>query len=235
MEVGLVLKLIKLEIKKFKLAGYVKTIMFINLGIMIALCGIYFAEKSEGISTLGSYKESFEMIGILVRAAFIIFASVLISKLIIDEYRNNTISILFTYPINRKKIMLAKILLITGFTFVNIVLSSVFIGFMFFLANLGLNFVPEELTSGTLTESIMQMPLTAFAAAGMGLVPLYFGMIKKSVPVTIVTAILLVSFANVSVDEFKLSNILVVPLALGALGLLVAYFSIRNIDQVDID
>ncbi|MEC2057059.1 ABC transporter permease [Peribacillus psychrosaccharolyticus] len=229
------LKLIKLEIKKFKLAGYLKTVLFINLGIMIALCGIYFAEKSEGISTLGTYKESFEMIGILVRAAFIVFASVLISKLIIDEYRNNTISILFTYPINRKKIMLAKILLIAGFTFVNILLSSVFIGFMFFLADLGLNFVPEQLTSGTLTESIIQMPLIAFAAAGMGLVPLYFGMIKKSVPVTIVTSILLISLTNTTVDDFTLSKVLAIPIVLGFIGVLVAYFSVRNIDHVDID
>lgn len=229
------LKLIKLEIKKFKLAGYLKTVMFINLGIMIALCGIYFAEKSEGITTLGTYKESFEMIGILVRAAFIVFASVLISKLIIDEYRNNTISILFTYPINRKKMMLAKILLIAGFTFVNILLSSVFIGFMFFLADLGLNFVPEQLTSGTLTESIIQMPLTAFAAAGMGLIPLYFGMIKKSVPVTIVTSILLISLTNTTVDDFTLSKILAIPIVLGFTGVLVAYFSVRNIDHVDID
>lgn len=229
------LKLIKLEIKKFKLAGYLKTVMFINLGIMIALCGIYFAEKSEGITTLGTYKESFEMIGVLVRAAFIVFASVLISKLIIDEYRNNTISILFTYPINRKKIMLAKILLIAGFTFVNILLSSVFIGFMFFLADLGLNFVPEQLTSGTLTESIIQMPLTAFAAAGMGLIPLYFGMIKKSVPVTIVTSILLISLTNTTVDDFTLSKILAIPIVLGLIGVLVAYFSVRNIDHVDID
>lgn len=229
------LKLIKLEIKKFKLAGYLKTVMFINLGIMIALCGIYFAEKSEGITTLGTYKESFEMIGVLVRAAFIVFASVLISKLIIDEYRNNTISILFTYPINRKKIMLAKILLIAGFTFVNILLSSVFIGFMFFLADLGLNFVPEQLTSGTLTESIILMPLTAFAAAGMGLIPLYFGMIKKSVPVTIVTSILLISLTNTTVDDFTLSKILAIPIVLGFTGVLVAYFSVRNIDHVDID
>lgn len=229
------LKLIKLEIKKFKLAGYLKTVLFINLGIMIALCGIYFAEKSEGITTLGTYKESFEMIGVLVRAAFIVFASVLISKLIIDEYRNNTISILFTYPINRKKIMLAKILLIAGFTFVNILLSSVFIGFMFFLADLGLNFVPEQLTSGTLTESIIQMPFIAFAAAGMGLVPLYFGLIKKSVPVTIVTSILLISLTNTTVDDFTLSKVLAIPIVLGFIGVLVAYFSVRNIDHVDID
>ena len=175
------------------------------------------------------------MIGVLVRAAFIVFASVLISKLIIDEYRNNTISILFTYPINRKKIMLAKILLIAGFTFVNILLSSVFIGFMFFLADLGLNFVPEQLTSGTLTESIIQMPLTAFAAAGMGLIPLYFGMIRKSVPVTIVTSILLISLTNTTVDDFTLSKILAIPIVLGFTGVLVAYFSVRNIDHVDID
>lgn len=229
------LKLMKLEIKKFKLVGYVKTIGFINLGIMIALCGLYFAEKSDGGTSFDSYKDSFEIIGVLVRAAFIVFASVLISKLIIEEYRNNTISILFSYPINRKKIMLAKILLITGFTFVNILLSSLFIGFMLCLADVGMNFVPGQLTIGTLTESMFSMILAAVAAAGTALVPLYFGMKKKSVPVTIVTSILLISLANTTIDDLMLSKILAIPFGLGALGLLAAYFSIRNIDHVDIN
>ncbi len=44
--------------------------------------------------------------GTMVRITFTIFTSVLIVKLIIDKYKNKSIAVMFTYPINRKKIYL---------------------------------------------------------------------------------------------------------------------------------
>lgn len=41
-------------------------------------------------------------IGIFVRSVFIVFAGVLIAKLVIGEYKNRTITVMFTYPVSRK-------------------------------------------------------------------------------------------------------------------------------------
>ncbi|MET3207963.1 UNVERIFIED_CONTAM: hypothetical protein ABIC26_000899 [Paenibacillus sp. PvR008] len=44
----------------------------------------------------------------LVRATFIIFASVLLCRFIVSEFTFKSINILFMYPIDRKKLMVAK-------------------------------------------------------------------------------------------------------------------------------
>lgn len=42
------------------------------------------------------------ILGLFVRSVYIVFAAVLIAKLVIGEYRNKTITVMFTYPISRK-------------------------------------------------------------------------------------------------------------------------------------
>lgn len=42
------------------------------------------------------------LLGTFVRSVFIVFAGVLIAKLIIGEYKNRTITVMFTYPVSRK-------------------------------------------------------------------------------------------------------------------------------------
>lgn len=78
------LKLIRLEIKKCKLGGYVKGAWIVNLAIIGFLFLVNFAEKAEGKAAFINYETAFNISGSLIRAAFIIFASELLSRLIID-------------------------------------------------------------------------------------------------------------------------------------------------------
>lgn len=48
------------------------------------------------------------MAALLVNATLIVWKSVLISTFIIEEYRNKTIDLLFTYPVNGAKLILQK-------------------------------------------------------------------------------------------------------------------------------
>ncbi|MGV2644578.1 ABC transporter permease subunit, partial [Clostridium perfringens] len=64
------------------------------------------------------------MAGLLCRAVFIVFASVLLSRFIIEEYKNKTISLLFTYPVERKKLIMAKMLLALALTFGAMLIST---------------------------------------------------------------------------------------------------------------
>jgi len=104
------LKLMRLEIRKNKLGSSLKAVIIANLGIIGFLTLIYFAERSEGAAAFATYESAFTIIDVFVRATFMIFASVWIAKLIIDEYKNRTISLMFMYPINRKKILVRSLL-----------------------------------------------------------------------------------------------------------------------------
>ena len=80
----------------------------------------------------------------------------------------------------------------------------------------------------------MTIGINALASSGMGLIPLYFGMRKKSVPATIVSAILIVSIVCSNNGGYSLSNIIAIPIALSIVGVFIAYLSIRNIEHVDV-
>ncbi|MCM3765069.1 ABC transporter permease [Neobacillus niacini] len=227
-------KLISLEIKKYKLFSYLKGVAIANLAIMAMLCLVYYGEKVEGVVAYENYEMAFGVIGSIIRPVFIIFAAVLISKLIIDEYRSNSISLMFTYPINRKKIIIAKLAIVASFTFLTIVLSNLLIGSVFYLVDSYLHFVPEALTGKVLTDSLITMTLEAIASAGMALIPLYFGMRKKSTVAPIVSAIVMVSLINSTVNGVNLVTFIVIPIALAIIGCAIAYFSFRNIENVDV-
>ena len=88
------------------------------------------------------------MIGAIVRATFTIFASVIIVKLIIDEYKNKSIDVLFTYPIKRKKIITAKLAIVFAFTFVNVLFSTLFLEGIVYLADVNFNIIPSVIELG---------------------------------------------------------------------------------------
>ncbi|WP_066363193.1 ABC transporter permease [Neobacillus drentensis] len=228
-------KLISLEIKKFKLLSYLKSVLIADIVIMGLLCLIYFADKSEGSVAFASYEMAFEAIGSIISPTFIIFAAVLISRIIIDEYKSNSIILLFMYPISRKKFMVAKLIIVACFTFLTIFVSNLLIGSLFYLTDSFLHFVPKALTVAVLKDGLISMTLGAIAATGLALIPLYFGMRKKSVPATIVSSIVLVSLSNSSVDNVNLFSFFVVSILLALAGCLIAYFSFRNIEKVDIN
>ncbi|MEC1468217.1 ABC transporter permease [Bacillus haynesii] len=110
------LNLINLEFKKTKLGWYYKGAVIANLCILGMLCLIGADEKSlpQAKMSMADAESTLQLIGIFVRSVFIVFAGVLIAKLIIGEYKNRTITVMFTYPVSRKKLIAAKLLLTGG-------------------------------------------------------------------------------------------------------------------------
>lgn len=234
MEVASVLKLIKLEMKKVKMWGYIKGAIISNLVIIAVLAVMIFGSINEGDLEFTSFSFTFALVDSLVKATFIIFASVLIARFIIEEYKNNTITLLFMYPINRKKLIIAKLIIIVLFTFISIVLSNIFIDFVLCTINYFYNFIPDKLNAPLIINNFITIGVNALSSTGMALIPLYFGMRKKSVPATIISSILIVSIVGSNNGGYSLSSIVAIPITLSILGVFIAYLSIRNIEHVDV-
>ena len=79
------LKLMKLEMKKVKMWGYIKGAIIANIVIIALLAVMIFASKNEGNIEFTSLTFGFSFVDSMVKATFIIFASVLIAKFIIEE------------------------------------------------------------------------------------------------------------------------------------------------------
>jgi ABC-type transport system involved in multi-copper enzyme maturation permease subunit len=223
-------KLISLEIKKFKLYSYLRGVLTANLVIMGFLFLVHYSGEK-----LDSYEMAFLEIGTLVRAIFTIFAAVLISRLFIEEYKNNSIMLMFMYPIKRKKIMIAKIAIVAAFSFFVIFFSNILIGTVFYFVNSYAHILSETLTTEMLYKSLLHMTFEAIASAGISLIPLFFGMRKKSVPATIVSAIILASLTSSTNAGVTAFSYIAIPISLAIIGCLIAYFSIRNVERTDIN
>lgn len=228
------LKLMKLEMKKVKMWGYIRGVIIGNLVIIAMMAITILGLKYGGETELISFKFTFSMIDTLVKATFIIFAAVLLARFIIEEYKSDTITLLFMYPINRKKLIIAKLLIVVVFTFISIVLSNIFMDSVLCIINSFYNFIPGKLTTSLITNNLITIVINASAATGMSLIPLYFGMRKKSVPATIVSAILIVSIVCSNTNGYSLSSIIAIPITLSIIGVFIAYLSIRNIEHIDV-
>ena len=228
------LKLIRLEIKKFKLLKYYKGVLIANLGFIALLSMVYFIEKYEGNIPFENLEMAMNISNSAIRATFIIFASVIIVKLIIDEYNRKSIEIMFTYPISRKKIMTAKLMIVAGFTFISVIASTLFMEAVIYSAEAAFDILPGEISLQEILGSIAASFFYAFATAGLSLIPLLFGMRRRSAQATIVAAILLAALTSSTTNNMNLFSVMAIPITLGLLGLFIGYLSIRKVDKVDV-
>ena len=218
--------LIRLELKKESLKWYFIGAIIADLLILALIIPIQYVEKIET-------DEMFMMMSALVRAVFIIFGAVLLSKLIIDEYKNKTIFLMYTYPIQRKKLIAAKLLLIGILTFITIAISSALVAVGYFIIHNMFQISPDTIPAQRLIVEIVSMLKFAIAAAGASLIPLYFGLRKQSVPATLLSSILIVTVITQSNPWFSLADNIYISLASAAIGVFIAFWTIRNVDKVD--
>ncbi|MBU8583715.1 ABC transporter permease [Bacillus paralicheniformis] len=225
------LNLLKIEMKKMKLGWYVRGAVFANFIILGFLWMVTF---TEGKDTFQTIDETFLVIGTFVRAVFIIFGAVLISKLIISEFKNKTILVMFTYPINRKKLLAAKLLIAGGLTFITILISNACVAAAFFLLNSIYGVIPGELTASMVSQQALKMIVFAFGAAGTSLVPIFFGMRKHSAAATIISSVVISMLISSTSPDFSISSIIYIPLSLAAVGLIFSFLAVRRIEKIDV-
>lgn len=228
------LKLIHLEIKKHKLFNYWLGVLIANISIIALMSMIFIIEKIELNMPFEDFNMMMSMSDTLIRATFLIFSSIIMVKIIIEEYKSNLMSIMFTYPISRKRILLSKLIIVVIFTFTTIMFSSLLMGVGVYLLNPMIHIVPESISGENVVAFLTTSFFGALATAGLSLIPLFFGMRKKSSTATIVSAILLATLTGSSIDGVSMLQLISMLISLGIIGIIIGYLAVRNIEHVDI-
>ncbi|WBW97192.1 ABC transporter permease [Oceanirhabdus sp. W0125-5] len=226
--------LLKLELKRFNIKNKIKIGTICNLSIFVLLCLIFFIDNVEGKIVFKDYNELFSVITTFTNVTFMIYASVLISELIISEYKNKTITLLFTYPVNRKKLLISKLIIIGIFTFISIIISTILLFISFYIVQLITNSTLGQLTYKMQIAQLGTLTVSALTNSAISMIPLYFGMRKKSTVATILSAVLLSGFLYSNNGGFTISSIIIIPIAMMLVGLFVAYMALRNIENKDV-
>lgn len=228
------IKLINLEIKKFKLMRYWKGVLGANLGFVIFIGMVYFLNKVEEEIPFDNFEMASTIISAVVSATFIIFASVILAKLVIDEYKNKSIDLMFTYPISRKKIMTAKLIIVMVFTFMTVLFSTLFLQGLVYIMDVTFDILPGDISIQEFINSMWKSFFIAFAASGLSLIPLLIGMLRKSSSATIVSSIFLVTLTSSVSNNFTFSSVMTFSISLALLGIVIGWLSIRNVEKTDL-
>ena len=231
------LNIITLEARKFKISGYFKNVLITDLIIGLGFWFMVYITPPQDIAdSFASFSAILiPKIEFVVRSVFIVFASVLIGRLIIEEYSNKTISILFMYPIGRKTLMMSKLFIIAMFTFLSVVFSNILITCMLYLLNIIYPILRFDLTLPIAIKSLYSFFMSAIATSGMSLIPLYFGMRKKSTTAAIISAVLMVVLLRIRIGSLSFNSIAAISISLAVAGICAAYLSIRNIEHRDVN
>lgn len=81
--------------KKYKLGGYIRGAVIASGIILLFMLLVSFLQKmEEGIPVFSSLLEAFDSSIMIVRATFIVFAAVLLSRFVIEEFRSKSIAVL---------------------------------------------------------------------------------------------------------------------------------------------
>lgn len=182
--------LLKLEIRKFrlprKMAAAFLAVVFCILFITVSLAD----SMTDPEQTKDTFESTFLVSGLLVSFVFLIYSSILTSALVISEYSQRTITILFSYPLNKRLLIAIKMMLIMAFTVVSILFGYVCCcGYI-----VGMDHAFDMLEGSFQTAYISQwvsMAVTSAIVCGiLSWWPFVIGMIRKSVPATIVTSLI---------------------------------------------
>ena len=108
--------LIKLELKKF---GTARNIIFTFAAILFSILFITVSlwdSMTDPEQTKDTFESTYLVIGLLMSFIFLVYSSVLTARLVIGEYSQRTITIMFSYPLNRMKLIASKLIIIMVYT-----------------------------------------------------------------------------------------------------------------------
>lgn len=231
------IKLISLELRKYRFARYIGYAAMADLAILLFLTLLGLTDYGAEDYAYATYPESFMLIDTFVRATFMIFAGALISRMIALEYRNQTLGVLFTYPIKRRKLIAAKLVIIFVFTFGMILFTDVLMGSVLVAVDHFYPFITDSLTMEQVRVLLLAYTVSSLSAAAMSLIPLLFGMRKHSVTATMVSSILLVLIVDSGFNGplVSINSIIAIHLSLGAAGLGIAWASMLRLETKDVN
>ncbi len=234
MEVKSVLKLMSLEIKKYRLTSYIFSsfcTLFALIGIMALVMSTYEAGRSLSYDTL---LEVVNLSSVISCGTVLIYSATILSKVIIGEYENKNISVLFSYPISRKKILLSKLLLIGIFTLIFMLVSNVLVVISSYFTLLVVKGITLEITANILLLSSVKIITSSITFTFLVSISFFFGMRKKSTVTAILSAILVTCLLSSGTSGNNLGSFILVPISIAIIGVILTALTINKIETTDV-
>lgn len=190
-------KLINFKLKRNSLKTYHIAVVIITV---VILSFLYLLAAIPQIDTADTDTEMFMSYGFIIglgniisMAIFSIMSSVMASKFIVDEYTGKKAILLFSYPVDRKKILDAKIIMVFSYTAISMLVCNGIAITVFLSTESLFPLCQDSIDITLLWDCIFSVLCYSLMSALMSLVATWFGFMKKSIIVTITSACVIVS------------------------------------------
>lgn len=193
--------LIKLELKKF---GIARNIIFTIAAILFSILFITVSlvdSMTDPEQTKDTFESTFLVIDLLMSFIFIVYSSVLNARLVIGEYNQRTITIMFSYPLNRKQLIASKLIIIMVYTAISMTIGYICCSSYIVFADRYFDMLEGTFQISLLQTWIPMAIITVIVCTILSLWPFIIGMIRKSVPTTIVTSLIVIVFRQVIISK----------------------------------
>lgn len=233
-------KLIALELKRNRLRPYHIAVLICGvtmLGLQYLMAAIPYMDPTEPDAELFSQYPFLMGITCLVcMAIFSILSAVMASRFVVEEYSRKRAILLLSYPISRKKVLCAKLMLVFAYTTGAMLLCGVVIQAVFFLTESLFPLCSDQLTIEVALQSLGFLLCYSVLAGLVGVVSLWFGFRKKSVSVTIVASVILTTLVcQIISAAIQYIPILWIVVGIAAICSLIAVVSLfRQVEGMEV-
>ena len=169
---------------------------------------------------------------LFTKAAFLIFESYLLSRIIIDEFKRRTIFQLFSYPIPKRKLGWGKIISV-----ILIACIAQFSAYLVIQLLIKLVAILTESNYIPVANQLINLAGITFGTVLIGLLPFVLGMIKHSTAITIFTGLglaALLSNASPGSLSNNIADNLFFLIFASFISLMITSFSIYSISRQDL-
>lgn len=190
--------LMRLERKKIKLKGYIMAaIILIAFLLFFSTIAIYASIQDSR----NDYNNIIRMINVVIIESFIIYSSVLMAKIVIEEYTNKTIMIMFSYPIKRNKLIISKLCIVSIATILCILVANISCAFYLIGFDAVFDTIIGSFNITNFYYWVEQVIIGILIAGVFPLFTFFIGMHKKSIAATITSSFFLVVLIQVILSQ----------------------------------
>ncbi len=190
-------KLMKLELQRNRMRSYISAALIITIvmvGFLYLLAAIpYLDETQTDIEMFMTYGSIATLVCMLSMVSFSILSSVMYARFVVEEYAGKKAILLFSYPVNRRGILWAKVAVVFLFTVLSMFLSGLVAFALFYATEFLIPICKDTLTIFTIFRSIALLLVYSLMSGTLAVISLWFGLWKKSTPATIVSGTIVVT------------------------------------------
>ncbi len=193
------------------------------------------ARELETQETVESYgKEMLDSsVGLFVHMSYIIFTGVMIAAYIVGAYEKKTMNLMFSYPIKRRKIILAKVSAVWIFNFLAMAVSKAVLYLALILTKSFTGITAVGIQAGK-PSFWLEAVLSSAAMVSISFIALPIGLKMKSSKAAIVASVIIVCFTQGNIGKATLMNNMPFYAMLFVAAAVSVYLSVCNVETKDL-